>query len=36
MAVNGDKANKLLRNSGTKVKASGTKLYALAKDPAVH
>lgn len=35
MAGNGDKAYKLLRNSGTKVKASGTKLYALAKDPAV-
>ncbi|SCC13597.1 hypothetical protein GA0061083_2848 [Pseudarthrobacter enclensis] len=35
MTGNGEKAFKLLRDSGTKVKASGTKLYSLAKDPAV-
>ncbi|MFJ6347812.1 hypothetical protein ACIQLM_20040 [Pseudarthrobacter oxydans] len=35
MTGNGEKAFKLLRDSGAKVKASGTKLYFLAKDPAV-
>ncbi|WP_395405935.1 hypothetical protein ACHMXB_22195 (plasmid) [Arthrobacter sp. UC242_113] len=35
MAGKQDKAIGLLKNSGTKAKAGGAKLYSLAKDPVV-
>ncbi len=35
MAALGNKAAAVLKNGGTKAKANGAKLYALAKDPDV-